>query len=83
MSPKSINLKDLLVDENPAEKIATLSFEEGLTLLDELVEKVESGTLPLDKSIASYERGVALLDHLRKMLTGAEAKLKVLSRKGA
>jgi exodeoxyribonuclease VII small subunit len=80
MNQKTITLKDLLSEENAESKIEGLSFEDGLKLLDELVEKVESGSLSLDKSITSYERGVALLEHLRKMLSGAEAKLKVLSR---
>lgn len=80
MTQKVITLKELLAEEDPRERLLELNFEDGLRLLDELVEKVESGSLPLDKSIASYERGVALLEHLRKMLSGAEAKLKVLAR---
>lgn len=82
MVTKQITLKDLLADEDVAAKIAEVSFEDGLKILDELVEKVESGTLALDKSIVSYEKGVMLIDHLRKQLSGAEAKLKVLQKSG-
>lgn len=80
MAPKSITMKDILADDGAALKFDGVSFEDGLRLLEELVEKVESGSLPLDKSIVSYEKGALLIEHLRKQLSGAEAKLKVLQR---
>jgi len=75
---KEMSLKDVLAKENAEELIAKLDFEQGLKLLEELVEKVESGTLPLEKAVASYERGVALVERLRNLLSGAEERLKVL-----
>ena len=78
-----MTLKDILMEEDLAAKLGEVSFEDGLKILDELVEKVESGTLALDKSIISYEKGVMLIEHLRKQLSGAEAKLKVLQKSGA
>ncbi|MBN8549401.1 MAG: exodeoxyribonuclease VII small subunit [Deltaproteobacteria bacterium] len=80
MVTKTMTLKDILADEDISSKLSELSFEDGLKILDELVEKVESGTLALDKSILSYEKGVLLIEHLRKQLSGAEAKLKLLQR---
>jgi len=77
---KSYTLKELLSEDNSKKKIVELSFENGLRLMEELVEKVESGTLPLDQSILSYEKGVQLMEHLRGLLTGAEEKLKVLQK---
>ncbi len=74
---EGISLKDLL-DEKKGKNVTTLSFEQGLKLLDELVSSVESGTLPLDKAVLSYEKGVQLVNHLRGLLGGAEEKLKVL-----
>lgn len=75
---KTITLKDVLADE--AFKPEGLSFENGLKLLEELVEKVESGGLPLDKAILAYERGVGLIEQLRGQLGGAEEKLKTLAK---
>jgi len=84
MAPKQIKIDELLLEgdtpENIAEKISILSFEQGLSLLEELVKGVESGGLPLDRSILSYERGTLLLDHLKKKLQGAEEKLRVLQK---
>ena len=74
---ETITIKDLI--EGKKEKdLTTLSFEQGLKLLDELVSSVETGNLPLDKSILVYEKGVKLVQHLRSLLSGAEEKLKVL-----
>lgn len=82
MVGKPVTLKDILLEEDLSSKLPEISFEDGLKILDELVEKVESGTLALDKSIISYEKGVLLIEHLRKQLAGAEAKLKILQKAG-
>jgi len=75
------SFEELLQDKADA-RVKELSFEDGLKLLEELVGKVESGTLPLDRSVLAYERGVLLMEHLRSLLAGAEKKLQVL-QKGA
>lgn len=77
---KKINIEELLADADVEKKIAQLSFEDGLLVLEELVQKVESGSLALDKAIISYERGIALIERLRGLLSGAEEKLKVLQK---
>ena len=78
--PKAISLKDLLAADDVAQALEGVSFEEGLKLLDELVQKVESGALPLETAIRSYEKGAALIDRLRQLLSGAEAKLQLLQK---
>ncbi|NDC37731.1 MAG: exodeoxyribonuclease VII small subunit [Proteobacteria bacterium] len=60
--------------------LSELSFEDGLKLLDELVQKVESGALPLETAIHSYEKGAKLIERLRGLLSGAEEKLELLSK---
>jgi exodeoxyribonuclease VII small subunit len=77
---KKISLDDVLDKKSFVEKINDLSFEDGLKLLDELVQKVESGSLPLDKAVLSYEGGVVLIEKLRGLLSGAEEKLKILQK---
>jgi exodeoxyribonuclease VII small subunit len=75
-----VTLEELLTLDEPREAIAKLPFEHALKLLEELVTLVESGSLPLDRSLASYERGVKLITHLRALLTGAEERLRVLQK---
>ncbi len=78
----AIGVEDLLKDTFDAGKLEKLAFEEGLKLLEDLVQKVEAGQLPLEKAIAAYERGAALVGNLRKALSGAEERLKILNRAG-
>ena len=75
---KQLDLQDLLTAGDVEGRIAALSFEQGLQLVEELVSRVESGALALDQSVLSYEKGVALIGHLRKLLGAAEERLRVL-----
>ena len=43
--------------------IAAMSFEDALGELERIVENLERGDVPLDRSIAIYERGEALKAH--------------------
>jgi exodeoxyribonuclease VII small subunit len=61
----------------PASK-PPVSFEAALEELEAIVRSMEAGGAPLEESLATYERGVALLKHCQDMLTAAESKLQVL-----
>ena len=52
-----------------------LSFEEALSQLEAIVEKLESGTVDLDKAVDAYARGMLLKQHCQARLE--EARLKV------
>lgn len=79
-SGEKITLEALQKGEVGDDALAALSFEQALKLLEEVVAAVESGNLPLDQSIGSYEKGTVLVQHLRKLLSGAEEKLRVLGK---
>lgn len=53
-------------------------FESALAQLEALVGQMESGSLPLDQSLAAYERGVELARVCQKLLDSAEQQVKVL-----
>ena len=53
-------------------------FEAALAELDALVEKMESGQLPLEESLVAYQRGTELLKFCEALLKDAEQKIKVL-----
>jgi exodeoxyribonuclease VII small subunit len=76
-----MNVEELLKSSDINKALEKLTFEEGLKLLEELVVTVESGKLPLESSVNSYEKGAKLIEKLRKQLQGAEARLKVLDKK--
>ena len=53
-------------------------FEESLTELEQLVDRMEQGNLPLEESLKLFERGVALTRGCQKALKDAEQKIHVL-----
>jgi exodeoxyribonuclease VII small subunit len=55
-----------------------LSYEEAFEELQSVVETLESGELPLEDSLALFERGQALSKHCSSLLEDAELKLKEL-----
>jgi exodeoxyribonuclease VII small subunit len=76
---KAVTLQDVMEGKVGPSEISQLRFEEALSLLEGVVAAVESGSLPLDQAIGSYERGTQLVQHLRGLLSGAEEKLRVLN----
>ena len=54
------------------------SYEAGLQELEQLVAELESGQLPLDQLLVSYQRGAALLTFCRDKLQAVEDQIKVL-----
>lgn len=61
-----------------AAEIGALPFDAALAELQEVVGRLEAGGLPLEESIALYERGVALHDHCARLLTDAELRVQRL-----
>ena len=54
-----------------AAPVDSLSFEQAMDELDQLVRKMESGELPLDESIAAYRRGAELARYCQGRLANA------------
>jgi exodeoxyribonuclease VII small subunit len=66
-------------DTHPAVPATTaLKFETALAELEQIVQSMEGGRLPLDESIAAYRRGSELLKHCQQQLGDAERKIQVL-----
>ena len=51
-------------------------FYEKMTELEELIEKLESGSVPLEEMVTLHERGMALYDSCAKELAAFEKRLK-------
>jgi len=54
------------------------SFEERLTSLEELTEKLKSGDVSLEKAVSLFEQGIKLSRGLEKELSRIEKKVEVL-----
>ncbi|MCK4420183.1 exodeoxyribonuclease VII small subunit [candidate division WOR-3 bacterium] len=59
-----------------------MEFEKKLQRLEEIVEKMEKGELPLDKTLKFFEEGMKLLDELKKYLSKAEIRIQGLIKEG-
>jgi len=53
-------------------------FEEGLQRLEKIVQELEKGDVPLEKSLTLFEEGVRLSAACRKELEEAEGKVEIL-----
>lgn len=55
--------------------IKVMPFEQAMTELEQIVQKLEAGSVSLEDSIAIYERGEALKARCETLLKGAEARI--------
>ncbi len=58
-----------------------IDFESSMKELEELVERLEQGELPLEESLAAFERGVMLTRSCQTALKDAEQKVEILLKK--
>jgi exodeoxyribonuclease VII small subunit len=56
-----------------------LSYEQALEELESIVASLEANKLPLDETMALFERGQALTKHCMELLDTAELRVKKLS----
>lgn len=56
-----------------------MNFEQALTELEKIVTSLESGQAPLEDSISSYERGIALKKICETKLNEAQEKIEKIS----
>ena len=56
----------------------TPTFESAMAELDAIVAEMEAGQLPLEKSLAAYQRGAELLKFCQGALADAQQQVKIL-----
>ncbi len=56
------------------------SFEASLEALEEIVQQLEGGDLPLEKSLELFEQGIKLSRQCQERLGQAERRIEVLLR---
>lgn len=62
--------------------VTEMSFEDAMKELEAVVNRLESGDVPLEDSIQLYERGAALKEHCQKKLAEAEEKVAQITLDG-
>lgn len=56
----------------------SVNLEKALTDLEEIVEDLESGDLPLEKAMKKFEEGIKLTRSCQAALKDAEQKVEIL-----
>jgi exodeoxyribonuclease VII small subunit len=59
--------------------VSDMSFEKAMKELESVVDQLEHGDVPLDASIALYERGAALKNRCEEELKRAEEKVAAIT----
>lgn len=63
-------------NSNPA---SPPNYEAAVAELESIVKQMESDNLPLEQSLAAYQRGAELLKICQQSLTAAEQKIIIVS----
>lgn len=56
------------------------NFEQSLQKLEQIVDKLESGDLPLEKAVKQWEDGMKLRDSCEKTLASTQQKVDILMK---
>lgn len=65
--------------ETPAQPLpADLSFEKAIEELEAIVARMEDGKLPLEESLAAYQKGAQLIRFCESKLTAAQGRIAIL-----
>jgi exodeoxyribonuclease VII small subunit len=69
--------------ENTQVEVKKLSFERAIEELELIVKRLEDGKVPLEESVAIYERGEALKRRCEELLRQAEARVEKITTDAA
>jgi exodeoxyribonuclease VII small subunit len=75
----SNNLPDNNAAERPHGDVDRLSFERAIEELEAIVKRLEDGKVPLEESVAIYERGEVLKRRCEHLLRQAEARVEKIA----
>ena len=59
--------------------VTKLTFEKAIEELESIVKRLEEGKVPLEESVAIYERGEVLKRRCEELLRAAEARVEKIT----
>ncbi len=71
--------EDLSLNKSAAEM--PLNFEQAYAELEQIIAQMEAAQLPLDASLAAYQRGNSLLQFCQQSLLAAEQQVQILNER--
>jgi len=63
--------------------MSDIKFEDALARLEQIVDTLEAGDLPLEESLKAFEEGVVMARHCARYLEAAEKRIEVLTKDDA
>jgi exodeoxyribonuclease VII small subunit len=60
--------------------MSDIKFEDALARLEQIVDTLEAGNLPLEDSLKAFEEGVALARRCARYLDEAERRIELLTK---
>ena len=70
-----LRIRESNMAENTQMDVKKLSFEHAIEELESIVKRLEEGKVPLEESVAIYERGETLKRRCEELLRQAEARV--------
>lgn len=68
-----------MADQSQTSDVSAMNFEAALAELESIVQRLERGDVPLEESVAIYERGEALKRRCEELLKQAEARVEKIT----
>jgi exodeoxyribonuclease VII small subunit len=68
-----------MAETNNSSDIKKMPFERAIEELESIVQRLEGGKVPLEESVAIYERGEALKRRCEELLRQAEARVEKIT----
>lgn len=65
--------------DNANADVKKLPFERAMEELESIIRRLEEGKVPLEESVAIYERGEALKRRCEELLKAAEARVEKIT----
>ena len=78
-APEECPCRDKVMAETSNSDVKKLPFEQAIDELETIVKRLEDGKVPLEKSVAIYERGEALKKRCEELLRQAEARVEKIT----
>jgi exodeoxyribonuclease VII small subunit len=66
-------------EPQPEENASAAGFEDSLAELQQIVARLEDGSLPLEESMQQFETGIGLLRQCYQVLEAAESRIEILT----
>jgi len=73
----------MALDQEKIKEFESLSFEDGMARLEEIVKNMENGSVPLEQMIRNFEEGSALAAVCHRKLNELKKRIDVLAKNPA